>query len=66
MKMRPDLAKMLANDVSRLPAASRPAKRARKSNDSKSEPVDEPWQQRFTAGKGRNRGKQLVGSDDEE
>lgn len=59
---------MLANDVARLPAENRPPKRARESEDSKElkrEQVDEPWKDRFAAGRVRNRGKQLVDSDDE-
>lgn len=57
---------MLANDISRLPAGIRPAKRARKSDERKADVVDEPWKQRLAVGKSRNQGKQLVVSDDDD
>ncbi|BEJ04866.1 hypothetical protein CcaverHIS641_0206830 [Cutaneotrichosporon cavernicola] len=68
LKRQPHLATMLANDVARLPAEIRPQRKARKSEDSKElkrEQVEEPWRNRFAAGRIRNRGKLLVDSDDE-
>ncbi|BEJ12218.1 hypothetical protein CspHIS471_0206780 [Cutaneotrichosporon sp. HIS471] len=68
LKRQPHLATMLANDVARLPAEIRPQRKARKSEESKElkrEQVDEPWKNRFAAGRIRNRGKLLVDSDDE-
>ncbi|CAK9784569.1 unnamed protein product [Cutaneotrichosporon oleaginosum] len=68
LKHQPHLASTLANDVARLTAATRPAKKARRSEDSKElkrEQVEEPWKDRFAAGRVRNRGKQLVDSDEE-
>jgi hypothetical protein len=68
LQHQPHLANILANDIARLPAANRPPKKARKSEDSKEakrELVDQPWKGRFAAGQTRNRGKQLVDSDEE-
>lgn len=41
-------------------------KRPRKTDERKAEVIDEPWKERLAAGKTRNRGKQLVMSDEEE
>ncbi|GMK54007.1 hypothetical protein CspeluHIS016_0105930 [Cutaneotrichosporon spelunceum] len=68
LSRQPHLATMLANDVARLPAESRSRTKAQKPGDSrefKREQVDEPWEERFAAGRVHNRGKQLVDPDDE-